>query len=251
MAAVSNGGINAPAPIPSASAEMLHVVEGVQVDVLTWLTGVPVNVALADRTADERADLFREIGRQMAHLHDVIDAWTPPVGFERCAWDRTGLLGEAPLWGRFWDNPQLTSEDRQLLLDLREAANAELTQLEDHLDYGLIHADLVSENIMVDVDRIQMIDFDDGGFGFRLFEIVTALVKYRGRPDYPALKDALIGGYLTVRQINLAPFNLFMAVRAATYVGWNIERITENGAKARNARLIADARDLARIYLAH
>ncbi len=250
MAAVAKGGIGVPAPISSASGEMLHIVGGVQVDVLSWLTGVSVLEALATRDPGGRAELFREIGRQVARLHAIIDAWTPPGRFIRSSWDRDGLLGEAPLWGRFWDNPLMTAEDRRLLLDMRDAANAELAQLEGGLDYGLIHADLVGENIMVDEGRIQMIDFDDGGFGFRLFEIATALVKYKKEPDYPALKDALIEGYLSIRQIDLAPFNLFMAIRAATYVGWNIERIHEDGAEARNARLIADARDLARAYLA-
>lgn len=250
MAAVSDGGIGVPAPIPSATGEMLHVVEGVQVDVLSWLNGVSVQKALDARDAAVRADLFGEIGRQIAALHHIIDAWTPPEGFARCAWDREGLLGDAPLWGRFWDNPLLMAEDRRVMLELREVATAELRQLESSLDYGLIHADLVSENIMVDENRVQMIDFDDGGFGFRLFEIATALVKYRDQPDYRALKDALIEGYMSARPIDLAPLDLFMAIRAATYVGWNIERIAEDGAEARNARLIRDARDLARAYLA-
>lgn len=251
MAAVGKGGIDVPIPIPSSSGEMLHVVDGVQVDVLTWLSGLSVMKAFAPRDAEGRAGLFCKIGRQMAGLHNIIDAWAPPEGFIRCAWDREGLLGEAPLWGRFWDNPLLVPEDRRLFVELRETANTELRELESSLDYGLIHADLVSENIMVEDDRIQMIDFDDGGFGFRLFEIATALVKYLDEPDYPALKTALTEGYQSVRHIDLTPLDLFMAIRAATYVGWNIERINEEGAEARNARLITDVRNLAQAYLSN
>ena len=88
MAAVAKGGINVQGPIPSTSGEMLHIVDGLQVDVLSWLTGVSVAKALASRDANGRAALFREIGSQMARFHDIIDAWTPPVGFNRCAWDR-------------------------------------------------------------------------------------------------------------------------------------------------------------------
>lgn len=249
MAAVAMGGINVPTPIPSTSGEMLHVVDGVQVDVLSWLTGVSVAKALALRDAKGRASLFSDIGRQLARFHSIADAWTPPAGFSRCAWDRRGLLGETPLWGRFWDNPGLAPADRRLFLEMRAAADADLGGLEGGLDHGLIHADLVSENIMVDDGRIQMIDFDDGGYGFRLFDIATALVKYLDQPDYAALKDALTQGYLSVRRINLAPLDLFMAIRAATYVGWNIERINEDGAASRNARFVATARDLARAYL--
>lgn len=249
MDAVSTGGIGVPAPVPAASGDLLHVVGGIQVDVLSWLNGVSVKKALARRDAEGRAALFHEIGRQIARLHDIADAWTPPADFTRCAWDREGLLGEAPLWGRFWDNPLLSGEDRRLLLKLRKAADADLQRLEGVLDYGLIHADLVAENIMVDGDLVQMIDFDDGGLGYRLFEIATALVKYMGEADYPALKAALTNGYQSICPIDLAPLDLFMAIRAATYVGWNMERLAEDGAEARNARLIADARACAQTYL--
>ncbi|MDG1970511.1 MAG: phosphotransferase [Paracoccaceae bacterium] len=249
MTAVEKGGINVPAPVPSASGEMLHVVGGVQADVLTWLNGVSVMKRFETLDEKGRAELFHEVGRQLARLHNIIDAWIPPAWFTRCAWDRDGLLGDAPLWGRFWENPLLEDEDRQLFVEMRRAATADLQCLESSLDYGLIHADLVSENVMIDENRIQLIDFDDGGFGFRMFEIATALVKYRNERDFPALKVALTKGYQSVRPIDLAQLDLFMAIRAATYVGWNIERINEDGAEKRNARLITDARDLAWAYL--
>ena len=37
---------------------------------------------------------------------------------------------------------------------------------------------------MVDGTTMQMIDFDDGGFGYRLFDIATALLKHRDAPDF-------------------------------------------------------------------
>ena len=33
--------------------------------------------------------------------------------------------------------------------------------------------DLVRENVMVDGDKLQLIDFDDGGFGFNLYDLAT------------------------------------------------------------------------------
>lgn len=250
MAAVARGGIGVPAPIPTVSGGMLQIIDGVQVDALTWLSGAPVSAIAPRLSGAERKALFKRIGRQMAALHEISDAWSPPDGFTRCAWDRPGLVGDTPLWGRFWDNPLLSTEDHELLCFARDIANAKLLRIEHDLDYGLIHADLVGENVMVDEGRIQMIDFDDGGYGFRLFDIATALVKHLGRPDFQSLKSAMFEGYLSVRTIDLSALDLFLLIRAATYVGWNIERMDEDGARARNDRFVATARDLARAHLA-
>jgi len=95
-----------------------------------------------------------------------------------------------------------------------------------------------------------LIDFDDGGFGFRLFDIATALLKHRHAPDYLELQASLINGYTSVRTIDLTALDLFMALRAATYVGWNITRMNEDGATGRNARFITTAKRLAAAYLA-
>lgn len=185
----------------------------------------------------------------MAKLHTVSDAWTVPPSFARCAWNREGLLGNTPLWGRFWTNPALNENDRALLTQFREAADAKIACSGDTLDYGLIHADLVSGNMMICGGELQFIDFDDGGFGFRLFDIATALCKHQFAPDYQRLQGALLEGYTSIRPIALDQLDLFMAIRAGTYVGWNISRMEEEGAVARNERFITTALHLASNYL--
>lgn len=249
MEAASLGGISVPNPIRSKSGDVLHIVEGVQVDVLTWLSGATMDDTFKKLDLLDRSHLYYRIGQEMARLHEISDAWAKPEGFIRCIWDRNGLLGDAPLWDRFWDNPALTSNDRQLFLDMRAKANAELKQLEGNLDYGLIHADLVGANVMIDGDRLHLIDFDDGGFGYRLFDIATALLKNSDAVDYPKLCAALIDGYTSVRSINLEALDLFILLRAATYVGWNIKRMAEEGARFRNERFIGTTRRLAKQYL--
>lgn len=249
MAALDRGGLHVPAPVPSTSGALLHMVGDHAVDVLSWLPGAPVGKTGVALQTGDRAALFRNIGREMARLHTVSDGWTLPEGFERRRWDSEGLVGEAPVWDRFWDNPTLSDEDRTLFLRLRDTARDRLAQIGDKLDFGLIHADLVRENVMVDGDRLQLIDFDDGGFGYRLFDIATTLIRNQNEPDYDALKAALIEGYLSVRNLDLAALDLFVVLRAATYVGWIITRMHEDGSEARNARFVAHARALARTYL--
>lgn len=243
------GGLGVPAPVASSAGAFLHMIDGVAVDVLDWLNGQTMGKTGVPLDCVDRQGLFCAIGREMARLHAVSDAWALPESFTRRRWDRDGLLGEAPVWDRFWDNLTLSAEDRTLLLRFREAASTDLAAREGALDFGLIHADLVRENVMIDAGRVQLIDFDDSGFGFRLFDIATTLLRNRTEPDYDSLKAALLEGYLSVRPLDVSALDLFVALRAATYVGWIISRMEESGAEARNIRFVATARELAKTYL--
>lgn len=249
MEAAAKGGIIVPRPIPTPSGDVLRVVDDVQVDALTWLAGAPVAEIFETLGLPQRAHIFRNLGREMACLHKVCDSWTLPNGFTRCAWDVEGLVGGNPLWDRFWDNPELSREDRELFLQVRDIGQKHLGALKGNLDFGLIHADLVSTNVMIDGDQLKFIDFDDGGFGFRLFEVATALLKFIEDPNYAELKSALFAGYRSVRPLDTSAFDLFLLLRATTYVGWNITRMAEAGADRRNVRFENTARKLALAYL--
>ncbi len=249
MAAVSKNGTKVPEPFLSQAGVYLHQVDGFQVDILSWLNGATFRQAVDSWSTVRLLPVYFSLGQEMAKFHKGMDGWRAPEEFTRWSWDREGLLGEAPIWGRFWENPTLTTDDRKLLEAFRAKADADLKSLETGLDYGLIHADLLSDNVMLDGDVIQFIDFDDGGYGFRLFDLATALVKLIDRPDYEALKTALLNGYLDVRALDVSAFDLVMALRCVTYVGWIADRLNEPGALERNAKNIAAARQLVTAYV--
>lgn len=153
------------------------------------------------------------------------------------------------LWGRFWDNPTLAPEDAALFAAFRDRAAAVLRREEAHLDYGVIHADPVGENILADGDQLRLIDFDDGGHGFRQVDLATALVKTVDAPDHAALRAVLCGGYLSVRALDLRGLDLFLALRAVTYLGWIVPRIDEPGGAEPNRRFTRSARQLVSVWL--
>ncbi len=249
MNAVSQGGLHVPTPIISTSGEYLHRVGDIQVDMLSWLSGTPCGSISEGLQVEDRVGLMRNIGCEMARLHQISDEWPRPSDFVRPAWDRWGLVGECPVWGCFWENPTLSKQDRDLLQAVRGIAQDELAHLELKMDIGLIHADLVRENILVDGNTLQFIDFDDGGFGFRLFDLATVLMPNLYEQDFPALKDAVLEGYRSERKIDTAHLDLFMLLRSASYVGWIITRMEEDGAGVRNDRFIDRTRMLAEGYL--
>ncbi|NOD30292.1 phosphotransferase [Ruegeria atlantica] len=249
MAVLGKNGVRVPTPVAASDGRYLHLVEGIQVDMLDWLPGRPLGATGKALTHQDRTGVFCSIGREMARLHHISDRWAPPQDFVRWSWDRSGLLGAAPVWGRFWENPTLGEMDRALFLAFRDIADRDLRRAENQLDYGLIHADLVRENVMVDGDELWLIDFDDAGFGFRLFDIATTLLKNLHEPDFNQLRGALLAGYRSERPICTRQLDLFMALRAVTYVGWVASRLNEDGSGIRNERFIETARALMSQYL--
>jgi Ser/Thr protein kinase RdoA (MazF antagonist) len=256
MAALRQADLRVPAPI--ATPDGRHIVAlpatpdfGVQhTDIVSWMAGIPLGqsgMPLA-HSPERLVAIFGSLGEAMAWMHSATDAWTPPSSFHRPAWDGDGLLGEQPLWGRFWDCAGLSPDQRKRLSDLRLFLRTQLDGLSHlDLDYGLIHADLVRENVLVDGDTIELIDFDDGGYGWRMFDIATALFKNRAEPHYAAIKAALIDGYRAVRPLPdsaLKTLPLFMVLRSLTYIGWIGERAGLPEAE-RLQRYVADALTLA------
>jgi len=183
-------------------------------------------------------------------MHAISDTWTPPQGFSRPVWDSAGLLGDSPVWGPFWDNPGLGPDQRVTLLAVRDLARLHLSQIEQHLDVGLIHADALSENILIHDGTLSLIDFDDGGWGFRDFDLATFLMRFLPAPDYSDLRAALLDGYATRRRVDPTTLDLLILLRALTYPGWIIPRIHEPGGVERSARAIRTALPLAEAYLA-
>ena len=248
LAEMARAGLGVPAPRPSRNGKLLECIDGQFVDMITWLTGTPLGRSRKPLALPDPVRTFSDLGTEMARLHLACDSWTKPQGFTRCRWDDEGLLGDTPLWGRFWENPRLDRATRAMLLDFRGQATRALAALK--LDFGLIHADLVRENVMIDGTDLHLIDFDDGGYGYRLFDVATALLKNRAEPNYPALKEALLDGYHSVRPLDMTHLDLFLALRAVTYVGWIVPRMEEDGSPVRNARFIKDAQELCGAWLA-
>lgn len=249
MAMLAKGGLTVPRPIPSRTGRLVEVVGDTPVDLLTWMPGRMVGKQGALEGIADREGYMRHLGTLLARLHDLSDNWTPPEGFTRPRWNRPGLLGETPLWGPFWANPDLTAAQRATLRRVQIRAEPHLARLEPALDYGLIHADAITENVMVDGDRLVLIDFDDGGWGFRDFDLATVLMRQLTAADYPALRAALLAGYAARRTVDPAALDLLLLCRALTYLGWIIPRRDEPGGEERSRRAVATALPLAETYL--
>lgn len=257
LAALHDAGLAVPRPLPAREGQRLvrlplnDVFPEHFADMVSWMEGIPLGrsgVPLAHPPA-EQARLFHAIGAAMASLHEAADRWRPPDHFVRPRWNAEGLVGDRPLWGRFWDCEGLRRAEAERLAALRDRLAEGLRDAASAgLDYGLIHADLVRENVLITRAGIGFIDFDDGGYGYRLFDIATALLKNRNEPAYADIEAALIGGYRSRRPLDedaLARLPLFLVLRSLTYIGWLAARPESADAGPRMQRYVAESLALA------
>ena len=260
MQALGNSGITVPTIVPAASGDLFVTQSGaglpgdIQVDLFEWIEGEQLG-SVEEGIANDASVLatYRTVGELAAQVHNQAVSWQLPPGFVRHAWDAEGLAGEQPFWGRFWEIAAATSEQRDLLLRGRDAVFAGLSQLaKSPGTYSMIHADFTPENIMIDGDQLRLIDFDDAGFGWHLFELVTSLYFIQGEPYFDRAQEALIEGYrahrkLTDQQLELTP--LFFLARGLTYIGWVHTRHETETAQELTPMLLEAACGLAEDYL--
>jgi len=261
LRALEAAGIAVPRAIGSRRGRDFEVVQtpavgARQVDVFEWIEGSQLGSVETGLTGDAAAiaDQYFTIGAIAARMHNQAAGWQPPATFRRHAWDMAGLVGERPFWGRFWELAALTPAQRSLLEQTRARIAGGLAVCGMRSDrYGLIHADLVPENLLVDGDRVRVIDFDDAGFGWHLFELATSLYFISAAEGYPTARAALIRGYRSERALpdeQLEWLPLFLAARGTTYLGWVHTRQESDTARELTPFLIERACAAAEEYLA-
>ncbi|WP_420861676.1 phosphotransferase enzyme family protein [Algirhabdus cladophorae] len=233
--ALATAGFPCPLPVAAQNGDMTWQGNGPLVSVIDWLDAECIGESGANYagTETDHCDLYHRIGGLMADLHTTTDALDLPQQ-PRPQWSAEGLLGDTPWWGKFWENPSLDSVEQQLLNTTRQACLAYLPPEAD-ADYGLIHADLLQENILQNADGLWVIDFDDSGYGYRPYDLGAALVQHAECPYLPSLRAALIEGYVSKRGAIVSDLDIqvFMMLRAFASTGWIISRAAPDNPKQR------------------
>ncbi|MGI9117025.1 MAG: phosphotransferase enzyme family protein [Gaiellales bacterium] len=217
------------------------------VSILTWQHGEP----LAD--ADDMG-AWRALGRLMAEVRVHGETWVRPDWFERPSWDAEGMVGAAPHWGDPLELGMWSDELLELLSGARARVRERLAAFGTGPDrYGLVHADLAFANVLTRPDRPPvLIDFDDCGCSWYLWELAVALTPFDGAPEFAPRLDALVDGYRSrwaLSDEDLAELPTFVMARRLVTLGWVFTHAdTEHAARQRERR-IATFPDAARRYL--
>jgi Ser/Thr protein kinase RdoA (MazF antagonist) len=253
MRALADEGIATPAAVASRDGDVVQLLRDGErrlraAVAFTWVEGRPLPEMAG-------VDAWTRLGEIMARVHEHGRRWRKPPGFERPAWDAEALVGDGPRWGNPFPPGTWSAEELALLRAARAAVRERLNALGQAEErYGLIHADLGFENVLVPDRGVPVvIDFDDSGPGWYVYELASVLYPHEGEPGFADRRDALVAGYraagnLPDRDVAELP-TLLMARRLAT-LGWTFSRAETAHAQRQRPRRLQMSPDAARRFLA-
>lgn len=164
----------------------------------------------------------KEIGTIAAKLHLQVQSNPELKNLPRFRWDFEDLLGPHARWGSWKDYPGLTKEDSRLFQQTSDIMKVRLSKYGKSPDrYGLIHSDLHLSNVIVSDGKLQVIDFDDCGYGWFLYDLGCSLVEYSDNLEQ--LVDAWLTGYQSVRPLSkedLSEVPGFLLLRRIVRLAW-------------------------------
>jgi Ser/Thr protein kinase RdoA (MazF antagonist) len=203
--------------------------------------------------AEDSVPHFTELGEITARMHRHARAWQRPPGFTRFHWDYDTAFGTLPRWGRWQDGIGVGPAERAVLGRLDGTLRARLAAFgTGPARYGLVHADTRLANLLVDGDAVSVIDFDDSGFSWYLYDIGTSVSFFEHRPHVPELVGAWLSGYRRVLDLpaeDEAEIWTFILFRRLLLVAWIGSHQVVDIARELGAGYTADSCDLAESYL--
>jgi Ser/Thr protein kinase RdoA (MazF antagonist) len=185
-----------------------------------WLDGAEPDLDAGDAATGQ----FETLGAISSRMHDHVRRWRPPPEFSRPSWDYEYTLGPAGHWGRWQDGLGMGPEElRQLeLLDGTIAARLRAFG-RDGTRFGLVHADMRLANLLIDGEQVRVIDFDDCGFTWYMYDFATTVSFMEDHPRVPELRDAWLRGYRSVGALQPdeeAELETFVMLRRLLLVAW-------------------------------
>ncbi|MBP2705814.1 phosphotransferase [Microbispora sp. RL4-1S] len=217
----------------------------------------------AEPAMDRVAEDFEVLGEITARMHRHARSWARPASFTRFHWDLDAAFGPAPRWGRWQDGVGVDREARAVLSRLEAELRRRLERYGRGPDrYGLIHADLRAANLLVDgtggtdgkgdAAGTSVIDFDDCGFGWYLYDLGAAVSFVEHDPRVPEMVESWFRGYRKIVDLpadDEAEAWTFVLLRRLMLVAWIGSHPAAAGAGELGAGYTEGSCELAERYL--
>jgi Ser/Thr protein kinase RdoA (MazF antagonist) len=202
--------------------------------------------------ADDDAH-FAELGEVTARMHQHAREWLRPSWFTRFSWDYDAAFGREARWGRWQDGIGVGPAERAVLGRLDSVLAARLAAFgTGPARFGLVHADTRLANLLVDGGRVSVIDFDDSGFSWFLYDVGTSVSFFEHQPQVPGLVDSWLSGYRRVLSLSAADeaeIWTFIMFRRLLLVAWIGSHQGADIAQQLGAGYTQDSCDLAERFL--
>lgn len=170
------------------------------------------------------ASQFEILGETTACLHLQTKNWAESKNLDRTEWNFENVIGEAAKWGDWRKFPDMTAENQNCLENVVKIIKKRLGNYgKNESNYGLIHADLRLSNLLFENGKIKLIDFDDCGFCWHLFDLACSLSFIETKPFVPELVASWISGYKKVLPFSDADFEeipTFIMMRRLQLTAW-------------------------------
>ncbi len=216
-----SGTVVTPAPVAGLDGDIIQTMalEG----------ALPRNVVLfgwedgAEPAANDVAG-FEKLGETAALMHAHVKTWVRPPWFERHTWDFETSLGSTPHWGRWRDGMGMTPEIAAVFDESVGVIAQRLSRIGtgDGV-FGLVHGDMRLANLLMDGGIVKVIDFDDSGFSWYLYDCATTVSFFEHEPEVPDLIKAWVRGYRRIGSLSAeeeAEIATFVMLRRILLVAW-------------------------------
>jgi Ser/Thr protein kinase RdoA (MazF antagonist) len=196
---------------------------------------------------------FGQLGEIAARMHEQVRTWERPKWFDRHVWDFETSLGSTPHWGRWRDGMGMTPETLaifQRTVDLIQARLERFGMAPER--FGLVHGDMRLANLLVDDGKVKVIDFDDCGFSWFLYDCAVTVSFFEHKPEVPDLLRAWVAGYRRVRPLcaeDEAEIPTFVMFRRLLLVAWIGSHHDTDLAQSMGVQYTADTVRLCERYL--
>lgn len=203
------------------------------VTMMRWVEGEPANGELTD-------SFVYNMGVLMGTLHEAAASFVPPPGFVRPIWGTESFKLEMTklerhyacfLSGKAWRTYQAAAE--KVL-----SALAVIPQNDDN--YGLIHADLHTGNIVFKDGQPFPIDFGRCGYGYYLYDIAGAILELN-----PKHRWMFLQGYERVRKLETD----YVRNLECFFIMFMIENYCHHASDPRETASLMDEQKYAQAYI--
>ena len=224
MAALqADAGIDTPVPVAGRNGAMVQEfgtgnIATRQLVMFEWLAGVEPD------PDDDLVLPFHALGQLAArtHLHSI--SWPRPEPFERLVWNDDTVFGEAAIWGDWRDGPGVGVAERDILNRAEMRVRQRLAAYgRGPQRFGLIHADMRLANLLIADGVTRLIDFDDCGTGWFMYDFAAGISFMEDHPLVPALRAAWLDGYRRIRPLaaaDIEEMDSFILLRRMALLAW-------------------------------
>lgn len=246
-------GVETPQALPARDGQLIQTIASPALNEQRFAVMFAF-IAGQEPMPDALLDPFQRLGALAARMHQHARSWERPAYFERLEWDFEGTVGRRGNWGDWRDAAGLDAAAIDLLEQLSDRLAVRLERFGmDDTRFGLIHADLRLANLLVTADHTRVIDFDDAGLGWYLYDVASAVSFMEERHDLGALIAAWVAGYRSVASLSRqeeAEIPTFLMLRRIAILAWMGSHPDTDLAQALGLPYVLGSLRLAQRYLA-